>query len=139
MRGMTPHVRLRQARESRHYKSAAQAAEAMGVPYGTYSGHENGGRGIKRDDILKYATFFRVSPGWLDYGEGEMEIILPPEAYSALKGLKGDYLRKAAELILIVKGLQDAGKSLPEISNPIDNHDELTPELSGRRIQRSFS
>lgn len=42
----------------------------LNIPYGTYSGHENGSRGIKDDDILRYARVFRVSPAWLAFGEG---------------------------------------------------------------------
>ncbi|MFT0892934.1 hypothetical protein [Pseudochelatococcus sp. G4_1912] len=110
---MNPNERLRIARKARHFKSAAQAAEAMGAAYGTYSGHENGLRGIPRDEILRYASFFRVSPGWLDYGEGEMELMLPGNILEALRNLEGPYLTKAAELILMVKGLQDNSMALP--------------------------
>lgn len=69
---MDRHGRLRLARERRGIKSAADAARLLGIPYGTYSGHENGGRGIKDEDVLRYAKAFRVSPGWLAYGEGEL-------------------------------------------------------------------
>lgn len=62
--------RLKQAREARGFSSAARAAEALGVPYGTYSGHENGARGFKDVEAERYARFFRVSVGWLVSGEG---------------------------------------------------------------------
>ena len=69
---MTFNDRLKAARERKGYKSAAKAAAAMGAPYGTYSGHENGSRGAKRQEIIRYAKFFGVNPAWLEYGEGEL-------------------------------------------------------------------
>lgn len=68
---MEMHDRLRLAREARGYGTAKDAAEAMGVPYGSYAGHENGSRGIKRDRIVKYAKFLSVSLPWLEHGMGE--------------------------------------------------------------------
>lgn len=64
--------RLRQARE-RHYKSARQAAAAMGVPYGTYSGHESGSRSPDLGTLDRYARFFRASVEWLAFGKAEAE------------------------------------------------------------------
>lgn len=68
---MKMHDRLRLAREQRGFDSASEAAEALGVPYGTYSGHENGSRGITRSNAARYAAFFGVSPAWLEHGEGD--------------------------------------------------------------------
>lgn len=62
---METHERLRLARERAGYASAAAAAEALGIPYGTYSGHENGGRSPKPRAIARYAKFFKVSVAWL--------------------------------------------------------------------------
>lgn len=64
--------RLREARKKRGYGSAAKAAEAIGVPYGTYSGHENGSRGISHEDVARYARFFRVPVEWLAFGKGSV-------------------------------------------------------------------
>lgn len=61
--------RLKWAREQKGYKTASSAAGAMDVPYGTYSGHENGSRGIKSEEIERYAKFFKVDPAWLQFGE----------------------------------------------------------------------
>lgn len=66
----TPNERLRRARE-RFFKSAAEAARAMGVPVGTYSGHENGHRGFPAGRAPEYARRFKVSPEWLLYGKGD--------------------------------------------------------------------
>lgn len=62
------HARLKWAREKRGYASAREAADAMGVRYSTYAGHESGSRGIKREALRRYARFFRVSPAWLEFG-----------------------------------------------------------------------
>jgi phage repressor protein C with HTH and peptisase S24 domain len=63
------HERLRWARE-RMFESAVDAAKALGVPYGTYTGHESGARGAKNDDIERYAKKFKVPAGWLAFAEG---------------------------------------------------------------------
>jgi transcriptional regulator with XRE-family HTH domain len=65
------HARLKWAREKRGYASAREAADALGVRYSTYAGHESGSRGIKRDALRRYARFFRVSPAWLEFGTGD--------------------------------------------------------------------
>lgn len=62
--------RLRAARVARGFASAADAARALNIPYGTYSGHENNSRGFKDDEAERYADFFKVSIGWLIAGEG---------------------------------------------------------------------
>lgn len=64
-----PWQRLRWAREQRSYNSARAAAEAMGVAYPTYAGHENGTTGF-RHTAERYAAFFRVSLDWLLTGRG---------------------------------------------------------------------
>jgi SOS-response transcriptional repressor LexA len=56
--------RLREAREQRGYKTAREAAEAMGVVYSTYSGHERYGK-IRTAELERYAKFFGVSIDWL--------------------------------------------------------------------------
>ena len=68
----TPNERLREAR-SRHFTSAAEAAHALGIPYGTYAGHENGNRGFPASRAPQYARKFKVSEEWLLYGKGEGE------------------------------------------------------------------
>jgi transcriptional regulator with XRE-family HTH domain len=65
--------RLRQARERAGYSAATVASEALGVAYGTYSSHENGLRGIKGQDLARYALFFKVTPDWLQFGRGTID------------------------------------------------------------------
>lgn len=64
-----PEDRLRQAREMASYKTASDAARAMGVPIPTYTQHENGTRDFI-DSAARYAAFFRVSLDWLLTGRG---------------------------------------------------------------------
>lgn len=61
--------RLIEAR-SRRYSTASDAARAMNIPVPTYSGHENGSRGVPLDAAARYAKFFRVSLDWLVFGRG---------------------------------------------------------------------
>lgn len=70
MRDMERSDRIRIARQKRGYKSASEAARRMSVPVGTYIGHENGSRGIRDEELQKYAQHFRVPLQWLAYGLG---------------------------------------------------------------------
>lgn len=65
--------RLRQARVAAGYASAAEAARSMGVKEPTYSGHENGSRGITADVAIDYARRFRVTPEWILFGRDHAE------------------------------------------------------------------
>lgn len=88
---MEMHERLKFAR-SRFFETAREAAEALGVKYGTYSGHENGLRGIKRDDVERYARRFRVPFAWLATGEGEA----PEEAQKKMR--KPEFRNEKAQI-----------------------------------------
>jgi SOS-response transcriptional repressor LexA len=61
--------RLKKARLNAGYDSARRAAEAMGVKYSTYAGHENGSREYGIDDAKRYARMFRVKWEWLMDGK----------------------------------------------------------------------
>lgn len=87
--------RLKLAREKAGYRSAAKAAEAMGIPYGTYSLHENGSRGF-RNSLERYAQFYRVSIEWLLTGRGDgpkrnsdSQRPMPPPGHVRLMGRVG--------------------------------------------------
>lgn len=62
--------RLRSARIAAGFPSAASAAEFLGERAPTYSGHENGSRGIPPEKARKYARAFRVTPEWILFGRG---------------------------------------------------------------------
>jgi phage repressor protein C with HTH and peptisase S24 domain len=84
------HDRLRWARKRAGYASAADAARALKLPYGTYSGHENSGRGIPRDSIVRYAKKFKVRGDWLLTGEGRPDIDLVQIVGIAGAGPRGE-------------------------------------------------
>lgn len=103
---MDLHERLVAAREQAGFKTATDAAAALGVPYGTYSGHENGSSGFRADKGEVYAKKFKVRFEWLMRGTGPMvdlatkyrEVLatydsLPPD----LQETYADVLRKLAE------------------------------------------
>jgi len=62
--------RLREAREVAGYRSAREAADAIGIAYPTYAAHENDSRGLRRDSAEVYARRFKVSIDWLLTGKG---------------------------------------------------------------------
>lgn len=66
--------RLREARIAAGFPTAAAAARALGLPYQTYAGHENGKTGFKHEAAERYARKFRVSLEWLITGRGEMRM-----------------------------------------------------------------
>lgn len=70
---MEIYERLALAREQRGYATAADAADALGIPRPTYFGHENGARGFKLDSAIRYASFFRCNLSWLLTGKGDAE------------------------------------------------------------------
>lgn len=121
--------RLKLARERRGFSTAAEAAEALGVPYGTYSGHESGLRGVKRASAERYASFFRVPLAWLLTGDGP-----PPEQISAnivpvLGGISaGGTFDSSAEQI-------EHGEPLYEIELPISvGPDAIAFEIKGESM-----
>lgn len=74
MRGLdSNHGRLALAREHAGFKSARQAAQAMGWVYATYASHESGLRDFPQKVAEKYARAFRVAPEFLMFGTN------PPE------------------------------------------------------------
>lgn len=65
-----PAERLRIARLRANYRTAKEAAEAMGIPVSTYLAHENGSRGYPAGKAARYARKFKVPEVWLLYGTG---------------------------------------------------------------------
>jgi phage repressor protein C with HTH and peptisase S24 domain len=63
--------RLREARISAGFETAADAAAYLGLATPTYTSHENGSRGITAKKAELYARAFKVSPEWLLYGSGK--------------------------------------------------------------------
>lgn len=67
--------RLREARLSRGFRSAAEAARQFQWNITSYQQAENGTRPPTRDKITEYARNFRVSVSWLLTGNGTPEEI----------------------------------------------------------------
>ena len=92
--------RLRKARKDAGFRSAAEAANALNVPYPTYAGHENGSRGVTTEALEVYARRFKVSADWLLTGKTNVvpsvaistqprpKIVLPQEKPNATIGEK---------------------------------------------------
>jgi hypothetical protein len=102
---MDLHERLITARKHGGFATAVEAAESLGIPYGTYAGHENGSSGFRADKGAIYAKKFKVRFEWLMSGAGPMidlaskyrEVLmvydsLPPD----LQESYADVLRKLA-------------------------------------------
>ena len=94
--------RLREARVSRGYESAAEAADAMDLTYGTYACHENGNRGLTARQMSRYAAFFRVNLAWLAEGRPPMQgkAIDTPDI---LDGLPPEARQQAMEYIELLR------------------------------------
>lgn len=71
--GETLGRRLREARQSRGYRSAAEAARQFQWNVTSYQQAENGTRPPTRDKITEYARKFHVSVSWLLTGSGTPE------------------------------------------------------------------
>ena len=69
MTKLLPHERLQKARKDRGFASASEAAQAFNWTISTYVQHENGSREISRTAAPRYAEAFRVTAGWLLWGE----------------------------------------------------------------------
>lgn len=69
---MELHERLTLARKRAGFETARAAAEALGIPYGTYAGHENGSSGFRADKGELYARRFKVRFAWLMRESGPM-------------------------------------------------------------------
>ncbi|MCJ2068296.1 helix-turn-helix domain-containing protein [Methylobacterium sp. J-030] len=82
----TKSERLRWARINAGFPSAAQAARRLGVPYGTYAGHENGLRGVKESELERYAKAFGVTVIWLIYGDEQEDLENQLVPYFGLAG-----------------------------------------------------
>jgi transcriptional regulator with XRE-family HTH domain len=65
--------RLKSARQ-RVFRSAAQAAEGLGMNASTVRAHENGQNGVNIFDLERYARRYGVSIDWLAAGKGEMDV-----------------------------------------------------------------
>lgn len=61
--------RLKKARKDAGFRTATEAAGALGIPYPTYASHENGSRQYETDEAVIYARKFKVPIEWLLTGK----------------------------------------------------------------------
>lgn len=100
----TASERLRQARE-KLFPSAAAAALSMGIPVGTYAGHENGHRGFPKDRAPTYAKKFKVTEEWLLYGKGEQEAFDPIPDEETLVAMVQEVIESEVRLGTLISDL----------------------------------
>lgn len=99
--------RLEEARIAKGFATAKAAAEYFGWSYDSYIQHENGIRGLSRA-TARYAKAFKVSEGWLRFGEGE-----GPAPGVPLKG----YIGAGQTVISVSDGDPDATVDAPAERN----------------------
>jgi transcriptional regulator with XRE-family HTH domain len=107
----TPATRLRRARIARGYASASEAARAIGVQIPTYTGHENGTRGIGRARAEQYARVFGVKTSFL------LMLADGPDGGSSAP-TEADIQCKLDKLLAAVDGVQ---QQLDNISRRLDH------------------
>lgn len=105
-------ARLKQARIAANFETASAAADAMGVPVASYTQHENGSRGFKRDRAEKYARRFRTSVEWLIFGRGAAALPDPDPTEVELEQM----LREAIDAVVT---FDTKISELPRIVAPI--------------------
>ena len=111
-----PFERLRKAREAAGYRSASDAARAMGVPVPTYVGHENGSRKLTSAAAMRYADAFGVGFEFFMIPDlGDLSLVEPRRTTTraAMSIAAGRPAPSAAELMppprLPVYGMASAG------------------------------
>jgi transcriptional regulator with XRE-family HTH domain len=102
--------RLKQARVAAGFETVEQAAAALGVPYQTYAGHENGRSGFKADSIVQYCRRYKVSTDWLLTGRGKGpggSSDIAYEIYLLAQTLPVSELTKALDIIRVLAQRSD--------------------------------
>ena len=131
---MELHQRLVAARKHAGFQTAAEAAEALGIPYQTYAGHENGNSGFRADKGDQYARRFKVRFEWLMREIGPM---LDPAQANPEDQLRAALLAFGVDrndlgrAIAVIKGFVD---DLAERSEPGPGRDRSEP-ASPRRVK----
>jgi hypothetical protein len=122
-----PGERLKHARKTAGYKSAAAAARALEIPEVTYRSHENGSRGIDGPTAKAYGEFFGASWSWLLTGVGDsgLSTEIPPKNVVIPKKSTPDDSEISQDKSREVQGEQPRG--VPEM------HDDVLVEILSRR------
>lgn len=122
-------MRLRAAREAAGFRTAKDAADRFGWKYPTYSGHENGNRGMRADALRVYARAFKVEVVWLMEGTGSgpggCRGAATPTSAPVVPSATGFREQDAAPYVAHRPGLQRVMTALAA---------ELTPGLRHRQL-----
>ncbi|WP_162241573.1 helix-turn-helix transcriptional regulator [Methylobacterium sp. Leaf117] len=110
---MDKNDRIREARARAGFSSAAEAARRLNMSYGTYSSHENGLRGVKEQDLVRYARAFGVTVEWLRTGadvkyEGRSAVHCIGEAGTLNNGQVQMYGDEDPDKVLLVSAMINA-------------------------------
>jgi DNA-binding XRE family transcriptional regulator len=71
----SPAARLRQARLDADYRTATEAAAALGMSRDTYLQHENGQRDYDDERCVAYARLLGVTPQYLRFGDASGSVV----------------------------------------------------------------
>lgn len=92
--------RLKEARLSAGFRSATEAANEHNWTASTYAAHENGTRGVKPQEIQKYASAFRADPCTIAFGV--------KRDMGKIAGVHDDVLREVVTFVMQHKGTKAA-------------------------------
>lgn len=98
-----PHLRLQWLRVRAGFSDATAAARRHHWNINTYRSHENGIRAISRKAAATYAKAFKVTAGWILYGEGAMTSPIDPELVTIWETLTEPQRRQAKRLLRALK------------------------------------
>lgn len=138
--------RLKKLRIERGFRSAAEAAREMGVSIPTYSAHENGTTPPPRDEVIRYAEFYRTTTDFILTGKGRPRrgsripvvgyvglggLVVPFDAYERGDGL--DHIDVPFDLLPSAQAVIGRGTSmLPAYEDgDILIYDEISEDPSG--------
>lgn len=107
-----PHARLIEARRAAGYERPIDAVRAHGFVSATYNQHENGTRDLPRWAAETYARAYRVSAGWLLYGDGNPKGKMPIIRFGGTIGA-GQMVLPTSDIDAMIEGTigQDEGEA----------------------------
>lgn len=121
--------RLRLARAVK-YRSAAQAAEALGVAASTYRAHENGQNEFSPEEARHYGKKFGVSAAYLLTGEG---LPVPDEDDDRIRG-DAEILKMLARIDGLTE--YDIGMAFSVIKNALESKRASQEQAASRDPQQ---
>ena len=139
----TPGARLKAARERMGYRTAKDAALAIGVPVATYAEHENAPRFLPARRAQLYAGVYHTTPEWLLYGRDTCETPTVP----LLAAFGGDTHRAVTVATVVSTATRALAISSEDAFNQSllgwlalfeDSRLDITPDLHGELCVVAF-